>query len=121
MTANKWTILRIFADDEGETHFGTKTIELENNGDIGSLSELIALKGCKLRHTPNTYDFEWHNAPAKQFIVNLNAAVEVEVSSGDKKVIKQGEVFLVEDVTGKGHRSKAVNNQERFSLFLPLE
>ena len=36
----------------------------------------------------------------RQFIVNLDGEVEVEVSSGEKRVIQQGEVFFVEDTTG---------------------
>ena len=32
--------------------------------------------------------------------MNLNADVEVEVSSGEKRIIKQGDVFFVEDTTG---------------------
>ncbi len=56
-----------------------------------------------------------------QLIVNLNAGVEIEVSSGESRIIQAGEAFLVEDLTGKGHRSKAINNQTRFSIFLPLE
>jgi hypothetical protein len=56
-----------------------------------------------------------------QLIVNLNASVDVEVSDGEKKRLNAGEVFLVEDTWGKGHKSQAVDNQLRFSLFLPLE
>ena len=32
--------------------------------------------------------------------MNLDADLEVEVSSGEKRVIKQGDVFFVEDTTG---------------------
>ena len=36
----------------------------------------------------------------RQFIVNLDGDVEVEVSSGEKRVITRGKVFFVEDITG---------------------
>ena len=39
--------------------------------------------------------------PRRQFIVNLDADVEVEVGGGEKKVIRRGEVFFVEDTTGR--------------------
>jgi len=52
------------------------------------------------RQTPGDYHYSWHNAPQRQFIVNLDADVEVEVGSGEKRVIRQGEVFFVEDTTG---------------------
>ena len=53
--------------------------------------------------------------------MNLNASVDVEVSDGERKRLGAGEVFLVEDTWGKGHKSRAVDEQLRFSLFLPLE
>ena len=52
------------------------------------------------RQTPGDYHYSWHNAPQRQFIVNLDADVEVEVCSGEKRLIRQGEVFFVEDTTG---------------------
>lgn len=33
--------------------------------------------------------------------MNLDGDVEIEVSSGEKRVIRAGEVFFVEDTTGK--------------------
>ncbi len=53
-----------------------------------------------VRYTPGDYNYSWHNAPRRQFIVNLDGDVEVEVSGGQKRVIRRGEVFFVEDTTG---------------------
>jgi len=40
-------------------------------GDIGYLSALIPATGVIFRQTPASYHYKWHNAPARQFIVNL--------------------------------------------------
>lgn len=69
-------------------------------GDIGYLSKLIGAAGVVFRQTPGDYHYSWHNAPQRQFIVNLDADVEVEVCNGEKRLIRQGEVFFVEDTTG---------------------
>ena len=69
-------------------------------GDIGFLSKAIGATSVMFRKTPPTYSYSWHNAPQRQFIINLDADVEVEVSGGEKRVIKQGEVFFVEDTEG---------------------
>lgn len=71
-----------------------------HKGDIGYLSKLIKGKGFQFRYTPGDYDYSWHTAPQRQFIVNLDADVEIQVSSGEKRVIPKGEVFFVEDTTG---------------------
>ena len=73
-----------------------------STGAIGYLSQDIACSERILfRLTPGSYDYSWHTAPCRQFIVNLDGEVEVEVSSGERRVIRQGEVFFVEDITGK--------------------
>ena len=61
---------------------------------------MIGSSGVQFRYTPANYSYSWHTAPRRQFIVNLDADLEVEVSSGEKIVLKQGEVFFVEDITG---------------------
>ena len=42
-------------------------------------------------------------------------------SDGEKRVIGAGEVILAEDVTGKGHLSKAVSGEIRHSIFVPID
>lgn len=70
-------------------------------GDIGSISDMIPSTGLMFRETPSSYNYSWHTAPRRQFIVNLDASVQVTVSSGEKRILKEGEVFFVEDTTGK--------------------
>ena len=69
-------------------------------GNIGHLSQVIPMTGMIFRETPADYNYSWHNAPRRQFIVNINADVEITVSDGETKVIRQGEVMFLEDTTG---------------------
>ena len=86
---NVINITRIYNDEDGKSHFGTMEIELKGSGkeyhcrqcpssslvliagDIGYLSSLIPGTGVIFRQTPASYLYKWHNAPARQFIVNL--------------------------------------------------
>ena len=77
--------------------------------------------GIIFRETPGTYDYSWHPAPRRQYIINLDGAVEITASDGEKRIIGPGEVFLVEDTHGKGHLSKAVEGKMRHSIFVPIE
>lgn len=61
---------------------------------------MIPCTSVMFRETPPTYNFSWHNAPRRQFIVNLDADVEITVSTGETQIIKQGDVFFVEDTNG---------------------
>eukprot|EP01088_Endostelium_zonatum_P018962 TRINITY_DN6314_c0_g1_i2.p1 TRINITY_DN6314_c0_g1~~TRINITY_DN6314_c0_g1_i2.p1 ORF type:complete len:145 (-),score=39.93 TRINITY_DN6314_c0_g1_i2:36-449(-) len=117
----EWTIPTIAVDENGDSYFTERKIKLNNKTNIGTLSELIAVKGAQLRYTGGDYDISWHCAPCRQLIVNLNESVEVTTSQkGESKILPAGEVFLVEDTTGKGHQSKSPNKQGRYSIFLPL-
>ena len=47
--------------------------------------------------------------------------MKITASDGESRVIGAGEVILVEDTTGKGHLSKAVEGKLRHSIFIPIE
>ena len=64
---------------------------------------------------------ELHNAPRRQYVINLDAAVVIEVGDGTKRVLGQGEILLAEDTTGRGHRSRAVDGKPRRSIFVTLD
>jgi hypothetical protein len=48
-------------------------------------------------------------------------AVELEVGDGTKRRLGPGSLLLAEDTTGRGHISRAVDDQPRVSLFITLD
>ena len=114
-------IVRIFTGDDGESHFEDLKVELEDQGPMGMISRLIPAKGVVFREVSGSYDLDFHNAPRRQYVVNLNGSVEIEVGDGSKRVLSDGDILLAEDTTGRGHISRAVNNAPRSCLFIPLE
>ena len=75
-------VTRIFSDENGESHFGSFTIQMTGSGeqrgrerererswcagDIGHLSERLRCSGeIQFRLTPATYDYSWHTAPRR--------------------------------------------------------
>lgn len=113
-------IVRIYPDDQGETHFEDLEIPMVDQGDIGFLSEGIPVKNLIFRKVKPSYDYDFHQAPARQYIVLLNGALEIETSLGEKRSFQPGEILLVEDTWGKGHRSRNLTDEWRFSLFITL-
>ncbi len=47
--------------------------------------------------------------------------MRITASDGESRVIGAGEVLLVEDTTGKGHLSKAVDGKLRHCIFVPID
>ncbi|NBC26653.1 MAG: hypothetical protein GVY08_07325 [Bacteroidetes bacterium] len=114
-------ITRLYTGSDNESHFEDIEIELEDAGDIGHLSEKLDATGIIFRHTDPDYDFTWHNAPQRQYIIMLDGAVDVEVGDGSVRRFSTGDVLFVEDTTGRGHISRAVNNQPRTSVFVTVD
>ncbi len=114
-------ITRLYTDDRGETHFEDTDIPLKDNGPIGSISEVLPVTGMMLRENPGDYFYDWHPAPRKQYIVMLEGMLEVEVSDGEQRSFPPGSILLVEDTSGKGHKSWVPDGKPRRSLFIPLQ
>ncbi len=114
-------IHNLYVDEQGETHFRDIEIEWVHDGPGGKTSERFPATGIIFRATPGTYDYDWHPAPRRQYIINLDGAVRITVSDGETRVIGPGEVFLVEDTHGKGHVSQAVDGKFRHSIFVPID
>jgi len=115
-----FNITRIYSDDTGESHFEDLTIPLKSNGDIGFLSDTEPVKGIIFREVAASYDYDFHNAPQRQYIILLDGGVEIETSLGEKRTFETGEILLVEDTTGKGHKTKNLEDKVRKSVFITL-
>jgi len=114
-------IHRLYADDKGETHFANVEVELTQSGPAGRTSARLPATGIIFRETPASYDLDWHPAPRRQYIINLDAGVQITASDGETRRIGAGEVLLVEDTSGKGHLSKALDGKLRHSIFVTLD
>lgn len=113
-------ITKIFSDENGESHFEDLEIPLINQGEIGFLSEDIQVKRLQFRTVSADYDYNFHCAPQKQYIVLLDGGVEIQTSSGEIRKFRTGEILLVEDTSGKGHKTKNLERKERTSLFIHI-
>ena len=114
-------IHRLWVDEKGESHFQDMEVRLEEATRAGRLSARVPATGIIFREVQPDYDLDWHPAPWRQYIVNLDAGVEITASDGEKRRIGAGEILLVEDTWGKGHRSKALDGKLRHCLFITLD
>lgn len=113
-------VTRIFADADGETHFARLDVALVDAGTIGQLSERLPATGVIFRVTPPEYDFDWHPAPQRQYIVLLDGEIEITVGDGETRRFRGGDVLLVEDTEGREHRTRTVDGRPRRSIFITL-
>jgi hypothetical protein len=114
-------IHNLYADSKGQSHFRDIEVEWEEERRGSQLSKRLPATGIIFRKTGGDYDLDWHPAPRRQYIINLDAGVQLTASDGESRVIGAGEVILVEDTTGKGHLSKSIGGKLRHSIFIPID
>ena len=114
-------IHRLYVDKQGESHFEDVEIQYVESSPSGKVSARMPATGIIFREVQPTYDLDWHNAPRRQYIINLDAGVQITASDGESRKIGAGEVLLVEDTWGKGHLSKALDGKLRNCIFVPLD
>lgn len=110
----------LYTDANGESHFRDIEVDWVEERRGSKLSKRLPATGIIFRETSADYDLDWHPAPRRQYIVNLDAGVQITASDGESRIIGAGEIILVEDTTGKGHLSKGLGKM-RHSLFIPVD
>ncbi len=114
-------IHNLYTDENGESHFRDIEVEWVEERNFSKYSARLPATGIIFRETSGDYDLDWHPAPRRQYIVNLDASAKLTASDGESRVVGAGEIILVEDIDGKGHLSQSVGGQLRHSLFIPIE
>ena len=114
-------VVRIYTGPDNQSHFEDVQIPLKDSGKIGFMSELTKATGVVFRETSGDYNYDFHTAPRRQYVVNLEGEVEIEVGDGNKRILRAGDILLAEDTTGQGHISRAVAGKPRKSLFITLD
>lgn len=114
-------ITRLYTGEDNESHFEDIEIPLKDAGEIGKLSEAEPVESIIFRENDGSYNYDWHNAPRRQYIIMLEGGVDVEIGDGTVRRFLTGDILLAEDTTGRGHISRSVNNQPRKSIFVTLE
>ena len=114
-------VTRIYSDENVDSRFEDQEIPLKEGGEIGYLSDLVPAKGMIFREVLPAYEYDFHNAPQRQYIILLDGEIEIVTSLGDKRQFKGGDILLVEDTHGKGHKTRNLQSIRRKSIFIPLE
>lgn len=114
-------IHNIYVDDKGESHWRDIEVEWAEERNFSKMSKRLPATSIIFRETSGNYDLDWHPAPRRQYIINLDGGVKITASDGVAREIGAGEVILVEDISGKGHLSQSIGGKLRHSIFVAIE
>jgi len=118
--------IRIYADEEGESHFseGVIGLELSNFAPPAppiKLSDYFPASRCAFTIFPVGWYGDWHPTPVKQIFICFQGALEVTVSDGKKRIVDQGCIVFVEDTEGKGHITKVISKVDVHASVVQLQ
>jgi hypothetical protein len=113
-TTPAFTLLRLYADDNGDTHVGTTEVRLAlqdfappatpfNASDGRPATQFIMIE------LPVGWVGESHPSPKPQVLFCLTGSLKITCSTGDSAVIEAGTGLVMSDVSGKGHKSEVTS------------
>lgn len=105
---------------EGVSFFERKRLPYLHGGQEGKETGQIALKSFQFVKAPANLDYDWHPAPQRQAVLVLTGGLAVGYGDGSGSTVQPGGFLIGEDVKGKGHKTRALEGRERFSIFAHL-
>jgi quercetin dioxygenase-like cupin family protein len=119
----KYTLL--YTGSQGDSHFKNVEVDFEAVNfappappvELSSYTEASRLVFFR---TAKGWFGDWHPAPKKQFFCCLSGTFEIIASDGEVRVFHAGDVFLLEDTTGKGHKSRTIGEEDFTAAVIQL-
>lgn len=106
----------IHADERGETHFGVQDVpdrEIAMGpppNPMGQASDLGAVMTMSVISFHAGTVAPAHNAPQPYIVIVLSGEGEVVTSDGESRRFLAGQLLFCNDLTGKGHVTRAVTD-----------
>ena len=117
--------VRLSADSAGESQFEQATLDL-NEADYRPPAPMLFVShsyqadGLQFVRLPSGWVGESIHPPKAQFLICLKGHLEVTASDGDKRTFAPGDSVLMEDISGKGHRTRVKGTDECIVAIIPV-
>jgi hypothetical protein len=118
--------LRIWADDDGVSHFTEVEVPFDVVPAEPGVAELGWSRGVAVDRLhfvsvrEGTQAPDWHCAPRRQFVTFLTGWARLVAGDGEERVLPAGSTVLAEDLHGTGHVTEHEPGDQRV-LVVPLD
>jgi hypothetical protein len=118
--------VRLHMDPNGQSHFADATLKLDEAdyrppAPVMYVSHAFATDGLQFIRLPAGWSADSITPPKKQFLVCLKGQIEVTAGDGDKRSFGTGDAVMMEDVDGKGHRTRVTSAGEFLGAVVPID
>ena len=123
---NTVTIVRVYADSLGESHFEDISWEMVETDFAPPAPPLFTSEFINasafgfISAAPGWYG-DWHPAPKRQLTIYISGSVEGTVSDGETRIFRPGDIALLEDTIAVGHRSRVVGDEDVILAVIQLD
>jgi Cupin domain len=117
--------VRLKADKGGESHFEQVAVDL-NEADyrppapVLFVSHSYRADGLQFIRLPAGWTGDSIHPPKAQFLICLKGHLEVTASDGEKRTFGPGDSIMMEDISGKGHRTRVKGTNECIAAVIPI-
>jgi quercetin dioxygenase-like cupin family protein len=114
-------IQNLYCDAEGHSHFRDIEVDLSEPWLGGFLSKPQPASAIIFRELPPGAVLDWHNAPRRQYVIYLDGQLKTTASDGATRTLGRGEIMLIEDTVGKGHRVEVLDGAPFRAVFVAVQ
>lgn len=121
----KASYVRLFSAHDGESHFQEietelKSVEFAPGTPPLLVSTEFETTAASFFGAPAGWESDWHPSSGRHLFAVLTGVWEVTASDGEVRTFAKGDVLLVDDITGKGHTSRVIGDEDSLSLLVTL-
>jgi quercetin dioxygenase-like cupin family protein len=119
----QFTVTRLYTGTDGLSHFErihVKFVPVPGEPSTVAESESLSASKSYFVHCAAGFFSDWHNADVRRYVITISGRAEVEVTGGEKFIAQPGEVVLAEDLTGKGHTFRVLDNNAWVAVFVDM-
>jgi hypothetical protein len=126
----------LWADAKGVSHFRDEKMSFEaatrENPTAGTSARtnpdpeaLVSLPlrgatGATFLYLKRAAVEDWHKAPRRMYLIAVQGMSEVTAGDGEVRRFGLGSIVLMDDLTGKGHITRAVGDVDHIALTIPV-
>jgi hypothetical protein len=106
----------LYSGRDGQSHFAEEALALKTDA-VGRLTTgLVGARGWMYAVSPQERFVDWHTSGQGGVSVMLEGWMDLEIGSGERRRLVEGDVLIALDTTGQGHRSTMGANARGLSL-----
>lgn len=117
---------RIYADEDGESHFEDLDVALEPQDFAppaapAHIGAFLSASGTFWFGADPSWDGQAHPTPQRQIFCVVQGGVEGITSDGEVRRFGPGGVVVLEDTEGKGHSTRVVGEEDLIMLGVAID